>query len=73
MSGRVRLVFASLLLAVGTGCPHDWMIGGTMDEAMQKDLQEEREARRECPPHLPRERVCYGPNNQPPCRWICTE
>jgi hypothetical protein len=58
---------------VMTGCPHDWMMGGTMDEAMQKDLLELRASRKECPPHLPREKVCYGADGQPPCRWICKE
>lgn len=33
------LVVGSLLL-VGTGCPHDWMKGGTNDRAMSRDRRE---------------------------------
>ncbi|MCY1081669.1 hypothetical protein [Archangium lansingense] len=28
------------LLALGTGCPHAWGRGGTIDEALAKDMRE---------------------------------
>lgn len=36
-----------MLLAVGTGCPETWGIGGTMDQAMARDIDEEMH-QREC-------------------------
>jgi hypothetical protein len=32
------LLILGVLLLVGTGCPHDWMKGGTNDRAMRKDM-----------------------------------
>jgi hypothetical protein len=29
-----------LLLAVATGCPHEWGRGGTIDMALEKDMRE---------------------------------
>jgi hypothetical protein len=42
------LVLSSLLL-LGTGCPHDWMKGGTNDRAMGKDRRESLSDDDECP------------------------
>jgi hypothetical protein len=39
MNLRALLAFGSLLL-IGTGCPHDWVKGGTNDRAMAKDTRE---------------------------------
>lgn len=39
MNLRVVLGFGSLLL-IGTGCPHAWMKGGTVDRTMAKDMRE---------------------------------
>jgi hypothetical protein len=36
-----------LLLSVATGCPDTWGIGGTMDQAMARDIEAEMH-RREC-------------------------
>lgn len=45
---RWRLGFTcSLLLTVGTGCPETWGIGGTMDQAMARDIDAEMH-RRDC-------------------------
>lgn len=39
---RWRLVAVStLLLAVGTACPPDWEKGGTIDQAIERDLNEQ--------------------------------
>lgn len=39
---RWRRVFAfTCLVAVGTGCPETWREGGTIDRAMEKDIEEE--------------------------------
>jgi hypothetical protein len=39
---RWRRVFAfTVVLAVGTGCPETWREGGTIDRAMEKDIEEE--------------------------------
>jgi hypothetical protein len=32
-------VIGMLLLALGTGCPHTWGRGGTIDRALEKDIQ----------------------------------
>jgi hypothetical protein len=38
---RWRLVAVSVVVLLGsTGCPHDWMIEGTNDRAMEKDFKE---------------------------------
>lgn len=71
MPGHRVLTPALLLLTVGTGCPHDWMIGGTMDEAMQKDYNEKRRETKDCPPHLPRHQECPNPEDQLSCFWVC--
>jgi hypothetical protein len=43
-----RLVFTcTLLLTVGTGCPDIWGIGGAMDQAMARDIEEQMH-RRDC-------------------------
>jgi len=34
---RLSPLVLSGLLLLGTGCPHDWMKGGTNDRAMSKD------------------------------------
>lgn len=41
-----RLMTLTLLLAVETGCPHAWRKGGTIDMALEKDLDEERKTYR---------------------------
>jgi hypothetical protein len=33
-------VIVLLLLVLGTGCPHAWARGGTIDRALEKDIQE---------------------------------
>jgi hypothetical protein len=40
-----RVLTLSLLLALGTGCPHAWGKGGSIDMALRKDLEEERKSR----------------------------
>jgi H+/Cl- antiporter ClcA len=45
---RWRLAFTcTLLLTAGTGCPDTWGIGGTMDQAMARDIAAEMH-RRDC-------------------------
>jgi hypothetical protein len=56
-----RLVVVSmLLLVIETGCPHTWGRGGTIDRAMERDLQE----------RLRQQRCNIGPD-----KWleICSE
>ncbi|MFL5356546.1 hypothetical protein [Archangium sp.] len=39
---RWRQVFAfTWLMVVGTACPETWREGGTLDRAMEKDIEEE--------------------------------
>jgi hypothetical protein len=46
---RWRQVFAfTWLMVVGTGCPETWREGGTLDRAMEKDIEEELH-RHDCP------------------------
>ena len=39
MGWRLAVIMV-FLLALGTGCPHTWGRGGTIDRAMEKDIQE---------------------------------
>lgn len=66
----------ALLSFVGSGCPHDWMEGGTNDRAMRKDTQEEleelRQASQPCPEGQRRKEQCKeGADGQMRCKWIC--
>jgi len=46
---RLSPLVLSGLLLLGTGCPHDWMKGGTNDRAMSKDRRESLSDDDECP------------------------
>ena len=73
MNLRRWLILGSLLL-VGTGCPHDWMRGGTNDRAMHKDTRDlvsdpsdDEEEENPCP----EDKVASWKCEPPPCHWVC--
>jgi len=37
---RRYLALGALVLVLGSGCPEDWMIDGTNDRAMRKDIRD---------------------------------
>ncbi|QRN97425.1 hypothetical protein JRI60_52280 [Archangium violaceum] len=45
MGQRAMLTAAMGLLVLGTGCPHTYRKGGTLDRAMEKDERENRQQR----------------------------
>jgi hypothetical protein len=68
------LLILGIVLLVGTGCPHDWMKGGTNDRAMRKDMKalipeqsQEEEEEEPCP----EDKVATWTCEPLPCRWIC--
>ena len=72
-----RLIACStLLLAVGTGCPHAWGRGGTIDRATAQDIDEMLHEE-DCPMDVPTWRaLCSNPEAweslecPPKCRVI---
>ena len=64
------LVLGSLLL-VGTGCPHDWMKGGTNDRAMSKDRRESLSDDDECPDGLTWQEDCSERRSDGSCPVRC--
>ncbi len=46
---RIGILGVGILLLIGTGCPHDWMKGGTNDRAMSRDRRESLDDDDECP------------------------
>jgi hypothetical protein len=64
------------LLVVGTGCPHDWMKGGTNDRAMAKDMREmvgdvEDEDDADCPEGMTLKPDCEHRLADGTCPLIC--
>lgn len=63
-----RVLTLALLLSWGTGCPHAWVKGGTMDMALRKDLEAERRSKwLVFPCDMPREkwlRLCSNKNGR---------
>lgn len=75
MNLRAMLVLGSLLL-VGTGCPHDWMKGGTNDRAMSKDMRQmvedgDEEDDAECPGGMTLQPDCEHRLSDGTCPLIC--
>lgn len=73
MNMRGLLVLVVVLL-VGTGCPHDWMKGGTNDRAMRKDtrdlmpaVDEDEEEENPCAEN----QVATWKCDPLPCQWVC--
>jgi hypothetical protein len=72
MNLRGLLMLGGLLL-VGTGCPHDWMKGGTNDRAMRKDMKDlvPEQSQEEEEEPCPEGKVAVWKCEPLPCRWIC--
>lgn len=75
MNLRAMLVLGGLLV-LGTGCPHDWMKGGTNDRAMAKDMREMAEDVEEvddadCPEGMTWKADCEHRLDDGTCRLIC--
>ncbi|KFE70015.1 hypothetical protein DB31_5057 [Hyalangium minutum] len=70
MNLRAKLVLGGLLV-VGTGCPHDWMKGGTNDRAMAKDMREMLEDDEECPEGKTLRADCVNTLPDGSCRVTC--
>ncbi|HEX8434021.1 hypothetical protein [Archangium sp.] len=47
MSQRAMLAAAVWILALGTGCPHTYRKGGKLDQAFEKDLNDNFRERKE--------------------------
>jgi hypothetical protein len=83
VSHRVMLTTAVWFLVLGTGCPHTYRKGGKLDRAMQKDMEENFEARQREFESLgfedddEEERVCPDGKvedwdcRSPPCKVTC--
>jgi cobalamin biosynthesis protein CobD/CbiB len=66
----------ALLLAVGTGGPHAWMIEGTNDRAMRQDMKEQvediRRASTPCPHGQSWKEACReNEEGKRICKWVC--
>ena len=65
-----RFLMLALIVASGTGCPHAWVKGGTMDMALRKDLEAERRSKGLVfPCKMPREKwleLCSDANGRAP-------
>jgi hypothetical protein len=70
MNLRGMLALTSLLL-IGTGCPHDWMKGGTNDRAVSKDMRELVDDDVECPEGMVWKEDCGHRLADGSCRLTC--
>jgi hypothetical protein len=70
--GRL-LVPSSLLLlaALGPACPETYGIGGEMDEAIRRDIQEGLEEHQRCEDGELRIWSCTNPDDRTTCKWRC--
>ena len=83
MSRRAMLMALMGLLVLATGCPHTYRMGGKLDRAMQKDMEEkfdERDAELETVKSeeedeeesvCPADKVAYWDCRALPCKVTC--
>jgi hypothetical protein len=73
MNLRALLGLGAMLL-LGTGCPHDWMKGGTNDRAMARDMREmvdDDDDEFICPEGKTAKVDCENPLPDGSCRVTC--
>ena len=71
MRGRMVVPSTLLLLAFGTACPETYGIGGEMDEAIRRDIQEGLKEHQRCEDGELQIWTCADPDDRTTCRWRC--
>jgi hypothetical protein len=61
---RWRMLGLLVVVTLGLGCPETYGIGGSIDDAMHRDMKAQAEEAAQCPAQAEVDRLCANPDDE---------